>query len=84
MIVFGEDGVRVEPVVVGSLQVNVGQRYSVLVCAATETHTHSLSPSSKTRQLTQLDSSRGSWAFNALPVTGTKTVTAVLWCIGAA
>lgn len=31
MIVVGEDGVQIEPVEVGSLQINNGQRYAVLV-----------------------------------------------------
>ena len=32
MIVIGEDGVLVEPVEVGSLEINNGQRYDVLPC----------------------------------------------------
>jgi FtsP/CotA-like multicopper oxidase with cupredoxin domain len=32
LIVMAEDGVEIEPVEVGSLSINNGQRYTVLVC----------------------------------------------------
>lgn len=34
MILVGEDGVQVEPLEIGSLYINAGQRYDVLVCQA--------------------------------------------------
>lgn len=44
MIVVAEDAVAIEPVVVGSLQINNGQRYDVLVCQRTRNKTVSNDP----------------------------------------